>query len=338
VSAPTALLVADAPAEWDALRALERAATPAHDPRVWAALAATLPGFEAKFVSVHDGARFLGGAPLLIERRGFGTWLHALPFLLSGAPLARRGHETLVDAAVAGAIERTAGELGASGGEWACDRPGAPVAPEALELVGGETRWFESARVALDAGLDAAWHAVDRKARQEIAHAGAAGLVFAEAPEAFDDAYALHAHQSRRWAGHRALPAALSRRLLDDGAARLFVVRDARGVLCATLALDGAHETFVWWSGAHDAARARRAYPVLMWGVAAWAAARGRARLNLGASTGLDAVAAFKRALGAKPSRYPVRWLDARHASALGRTLAAVQRRLRRGRARGAAA
>jgi hypothetical protein len=49
-------------------------------------------------------------------------------------------------------------------------------------------------------------------------------------------------------------------------------------------------------------------------------------------------VAAFKRGLGARDYRYPVRWLGSSHAGALGRGLAALQGRLRRDRPRGAPA
>ena len=336
MSQPNARVLADAPGEWDALVATCPGASPSHDPRLWHAMADVLPGFEARFVAVERGGALIGGAPLLIERRGFGRWLHALPYLLPGAPLAAADARVEVDFAVAAAIERLARELGVAGGEWVCDRAGDPVAPEALECLGGETRWFECARIDLSAGVEAAWRAAERKTRNEITQARARGLIFEESPARLEEAIALHAHQARHWAGHRGLPAALSRRLLEDGPARLFTVSDDRGVLCASLVLDGAHETFVWWSGAHEDARPRRAYPFLMWSIAEWAASRGRARLNLGASTGLDPVATFKRSLGARSSRYPVRWLDARHAGPASRALATMQAWLRAGRARGA--
>ena len=77
---------------------------------------------------------------------------------------------------------------------------------------------------------------------------------------------------------------------------------------------------------------------LLLWSVAEWAAAQGRLRLNLGASTGLAQVAAFKRSLAAESYRYPVRWFAATHAAWPGRALAAFQSWRRRGRAIGAAA
>jgi hypothetical protein len=93
-----------------------------------------------------------------------------------------------------------------------------------------------------------------------------------------------------------------------------------------------------WWSGTHPDARGREAATLLLGSVVEWAAGAGRARVNLGGSAGLPALAAFKRALGARTELHPVRWLDARHATPAGRALAAVQAALRRGRARGAAA
>jgi hypothetical protein len=101
--------------------------------------------------------------------------------------------------------------------------------------------------------------------------------------------------------------------------------------------LDGAHESFAWWSGTHAQDRRADAALLLLWSVAEWAAAAGRRRLDLGASTGLGRVDAFKRSLATETLRYPVRWLAPAHAGAAGRVLARVQSWRRRGRARGAA-
>jgi hypothetical protein len=103
----------------------------------------------------------------------------------------------------------------------------------------------------------------------------------------------------------------------------------------ATLALDGPHETFLWWSGTHADGRRANAFAHLVWCVSEWCVAHGRRRLNLGASTGLPHVAAFKESLGAESFRYPVRCLDARAAAWPGRVVAALQRAVRRGRPQG---
>jgi len=241
-----------------------------------------------------------------------------------------------VDRAAALALGEQQRELRACGGEWACYRPlGEPVGSAALESVSGETRWLETALIDLSAGVASARRAMDRKTRQDVRRTRLSGLRFGEEPAALEEAYALHARQARAWRGHRPLPLELSRRLIESGAGRLLVARDARGVLCATLALDGRHETFLWWSGSHTGARAAEAFPGLLWWAAEWAAARGRARLNLGASRGLETLGRFKRSLGARTVRYPVRWMDAGTAPPLGRFAASLQGRLRRGRARG---
>jgi hypothetical protein len=83
--------------------------------------------------------------------------------------------------------------------------------------------------------------------------------------------------------------------------------------------------------------RRTHAFALLLWRVAEWAAARGRQRVNLGASGGLVPVSAFKSALGASTIAYPVRWLGARHASAAGRMIARLQAWRRKGRAMGEA-
>lgn len=332
------------PAGWAALLAADPNATAAHRPDLWAAFAAALPGFAVRCVAVGSGDALLGGAPVAVERRAGHEWLHAMPWLLPGAPLAAPGCHGTVDAAVGAALAELQRERRAVGGQWVLYRPAGP-APDPAALAGpsGETRVVESALVDLGAGLDAARRRVDRKTRQTIARARALGLAAAEEPDAVAAVYALHLRQGRGWGRHRALPLGLSRRLLgappapglDGPPARLFTVRDGRGLLCGALALDHPRDVLVWWSGAHPEARPRGAFALLLWSVVEWAAARGRARVNLGASAGLDAVAAFKESLGAAPHRYPVRWLDAAHGDARGRLVGRLQARLRRGRAPG---
>lgn len=336
--------------------AADPCATAAHRWHLCSILAQALPAMESRFVAVEREGRLVGGASVAIERRAGFHWIHSLPFLLPGAPLADEGARCAVDAAVArtlGALQR---ERRAVGGEWSLYRfREPPPAPEVIEAVSGETRMAETAVVDLADGLEAAWSRMERKTRQAIRGARAAGLAFAEEPEALPEAYALYARQARSWRGHRARPVELSRRLLSPPAAagagsggatpgaaaplaRLFTVRDARGLLSAVLALDHPRELMPWWSGTHPDARGREAAVLLLASLVEWAARAGRSRVNLGGSAGLATVAAFKRALGATTVCYPVRWLDARHASPAGRMIAAAQATLRRRRARGEAA
>ena len=342
MAAAVAVWRESAPAAWSELLATDPNAGPAHRPEVWEALAATLPGHQTRFAAVEERGALAGGAAFLLERRGGLHWIHGLPMVLPGTPLARPGLHAWVDEAAALALADLARERRAVGGEWSLYRPLGPAfAPAALEPLGGERLGLESAVIDLGEGIEAAWRRVDRKARQEIRAARAHGLAFAEDPSALEAGYALHAAQTRRW-GRTPLPLALARRLLAAGGeppcARLFVVADREGLVSAALALDGARETLVWWSGTHPEGRRRHAFPLLLWSIAEWAARAGRARLNLGASPGLDPVASFKRSLGARVLPYPVCWLDARHASSLGRWVAGLQRLRRRGRARGSAA
>jgi hypothetical protein len=323
------------------LLAADANATPAHQPGVARAFAVTLTGMSARFLAIERGERLCGAMPVVVQRRASFHWIHALPMLLPGAPLARDPDREDVDRAAARALEALAIELGSVGGSWACYRPVGPsVTPETLAIPGGETRRFEAAIVPLREGLEPLLHRMDRKTRKEMRQARDRGLEVAEDPGALEATYALYATQSRGWRAHRTLPLELLRRLLSgEGAesgeappARLFTVRDSRGLLAGVLALDGPHETMLWWSGTHPGARARHAFPLLLWSVIEWAHARGRARVNLGASADREAILAFKGSLGAQPVHYPVRWLDARHAHRLGRAVAALQTRMRRGR------
>jgi hypothetical protein len=339
---PAAVWFEAPPAGWSDLLRSDPNATAAHRPELWETFTGTLPGLTLRVAAVVTGEGLIGGAPAMIERRGGFHWIYSMPMVLPGAPLARPGRHGEVDRAVGAALAELRRETRALGGAWSLYRPRGPApAPDVLAALAGESRVLESGVIELASGLEAAWRRVDRKLRQEIQHARAA-LRFQQEAGALDAAYALHAAQSRRWRGHAPLPLELSRRLLaatgsasEAPAARLFTARDERGLLSAAFALDHPRETLVWWSGTHPEGRSRQAFAFLMWSIAAWAAAAGRERLNLGASPGLDPVAAFKRSLGATPTVYPVRWFDASSASPAGRLLAAAQGWRRRERAIG---
>jgi len=328
------------PEAWTALLAADPSASPSHRPQVWAAMAAVIPGFEWRLLALDVGGRMLSGVPLVRSHRGPFQWLHALPWLLPAPPLASPGGHAAADAALARAFVDLARAQRAVGGEWSFYRPEGPAPAEAaLACVPGETRWAEAALLRLGDGLDALHARMSRKQRQALAHAGTRGYVFADEPGALAEAYALHLSQSHAWPGHEPLPLELSRQLLaaggDPPVARLFTLRAHGELLSATLALDSRHETFVWWSGTHPEGRRGHAFAALLWSVASWAAARGRMRFNLGQSTGLPHVAAFKEALGAEAFRYPIRLLDASAAPWPGRAMAAMQRAWRRRRAGG---
>ena len=337
-----AAVASEVPADWGELLACDPSASPSHRPELWESIAAAIPSFEWRLLVVRERG-LVGGAPVVISRRGPFRWLHALPWLLPAPPLARPGAHAAVDAALTQAFAELARDLAAVGGEWSFYRPAGPV-PDAAALarVPGETRAFTAAVLPLADGIDALRAGIPRKQRQALDQARERPYAFAEEPDALDAAHALHLGQARAWPGHHPLPLELSRRLLRAGAAdapvaRLFTLRAPTELVAATLALDGPHETFVWWSGMRPEGRRTHAFPLLLWRVAEWAAARGRQRVNLGASAGLLPVSAFKSALGASEISYPVRWLDARHASAAGRVIARVQAWRRRGRAMGEA-
>ena len=320
------------PAGWDALLAADPSATPAHRPILWEAFAAALPGFSWR-VLVHEAdGRLSGGAPLVRTQRGPWRELHAMPWMLPGAPRALPGEHARVDASIARSFAAFAAREQVTGGTWALYRPEGP-APEAVafEGLGGTVREVETALLPLGAGLEARRAHMARKQRQALDQALALPYAFAEEPAALDEAYALHLAQSRHWSAHRPLPIELSRRLLQASdaqgpVAHLYTLRSAAGLASATFTLEGAHETVLWWAGTHPRARRSSAFLRLVWEIALRAQAQGRRRLNLGASLGLPFVAAFKQSLGADGFHYPVRVLDARHAPAWMRVLARLKR------------
>src|SRR5262249_515010 len=89
------------PAGWGELLRGDPNATPAHLPELWEAFAGILPGYAARFAAVEEGGELVGGAAAMIERRAGLHWIHSLPMVLPGAPLARPGRHADVDRAVA---------------------------------------------------------------------------------------------------------------------------------------------------------------------------------------------------------------------------------------------
>ena len=221
------------PPDWEALLREDPNASPAHRPEVALALAQVIPGMTAHFAVVEEAGRLVGGLPLCLERRATACWIHALPFVLPGAPLSRGGAREAVDLAAAEALAGLQRERGAAGGEWICYRPLGEVAVPALQRLAGETRALAASVLDLEGGPAAFRERLGRDARQLLRRPQAAGLEFAEEPEALEIVYALHLRLSRQWPGHRPLPLELSRRLLAAGlrgappAGRLFTVRGA---------------------------------------------------------------------------------------------------------------
>jgi hypothetical protein len=287
-----------------------------------------------------DGS-LIGGAPVVLERRFGLEWLRAMPFTLPGAPLARSSAHPLVDRLVADALVACARDRRVVGGEWVLYRPQGPgVDPGTVAQLVGETRLTETDVVDLAEGASAAYRRLDRKTRESVAASVTRGLFCAEEPEALDEIYGFYGAQARGWREHRLKPVTMLRRLLEGKApaARLFTVRDRRGLLSGALALVGEHEWLMWWSGSHPEARRRQAFSTLAWSMIESAARAGASRFNLGASAGLDHVASFKKAMGAQAMPVPIRWIGAEYATPWGKAVAAFQQRRQMGRWRGAPA
>src|SRR5262245_46029182 len=336
--APTARWAEAAPAAWAELCREDLNASPAHLPALARGIADTLPGHRAEYLLIEEVEALIGGAAVMLERRLGLEWMHAMPFTLPGAPLARAGRHDEVDRLVAAALDARARDLSLVGGEWVLYRPLGPDV-SGFDRLPGETLVATTTVVDLQGGMEAALRRVDRRTRESLVHGSQRGLHCAEEPEALDETYALYRSQSRHWPGHRLMPYALLRQLLlGNPAGRLFTVRDTRGMLSGALTLVGAHEWMVWWSGSHPDARMRHAFASLLWHIGTRAAEAGAQRFNLGGSAGIETLASFKRALGAREVRVPIRWIDATYAGTWGRAVAGFQTRRRAGRWRGAPA
>src|SRR6267142_6085894 len=106
------------PAGWGDLLRSDPNATAAHRPELWQAMTEALPGHAARFAAVVERGELIGGAPAVIERRGGFQWIHSMPMVLPGAPLARPGRHAEVDRAVGAALAALRREARVVGGAW----------------------------------------------------------------------------------------------------------------------------------------------------------------------------------------------------------------------------
>ena len=92
---------ASQPEGWEALLAADPGSTAAQRAGVAAAFAAVLPGHTTEYLLAADATGLAGGMVLCVRHVAGAEWLHAMPMMLPGAPLARPGYREAVDQAIA---------------------------------------------------------------------------------------------------------------------------------------------------------------------------------------------------------------------------------------------
>jgi len=267
------------------------------------------PRARVLYFTARRGERLAGGVCVAASVRLGLTWARSLPFGTYGGPLvtADDPDPASVRAALARAFEEWLSAERVAGGEvvHAVLSPQAgDTGPDpawralAIGITTGQTHVIDLApgAAAIIAGLH-------RESRRVLRQAERSGVTIEEDVEALPAVHRLYLGQAKSWPGHRPYPLAFLEALVRHPSrfARVLVARRAGSVEAGILVLSGGGESFVWWSGAARDSRQSLSYPSLMRRAMECACAVGDARLNLGASGGLERLEHFKRSLGAVP-------------------------------------
>jgi hypothetical protein len=262
------------------------------------------------YFTARRGERLAGGVCVAASVRLGLTWARSLPFGTYGGPLvsADDPDPASVRAALARAFEEWLSAERVAGGEVVH----ALLSPQQAREAGPDPAWRALAScittgqthvVDLAPGAAAIIAGLHRESRRVLRQAERWGITIEEDAEALPAVHRLYIDQAKSWPDHRPYPLAFLEALVRHPSrfARLLVARRVGRVEAGILVLSGGGESFVWWSGAARSSRQSLSYPSLMRRAMECACSAGEARLNLGASGGLERLEHFKRSLGAVP-------------------------------------
>jgi len=279
------------------------------------------PRARVLYFTARRGERLAGGVCVAASVRLGLTWARSLPFGTYGGPLvaADDPDPASVRAALARAFEEWLSAERAAGGEVVH----AILSPRQAGDAGPDPAWRALASgittgqthvIDLAPGAAAIIAGLHRESRRVLRQAERSGVTIEEDAEALPAVHRLYLGQARSWPGHRPYPLAFLEALVRHPSrfARFLVARRAGSVEAGILVLSGGGESFVWWSGAERGSRQSLSYPSLMRRAMEGACAAGEARLNLGASGGLERLEHFKRSLGAVPRPFWIYHLRSR--------------------------
>jgi hypothetical protein len=261
------------------------------------------PGFQLRILIARRDGRLVGAVPITLSRRFGRIWVRSLPFGTYGGPLfsADDPDPAGIRITLAEGFSRWLAEEPIAGGELVHAPIGHDTEPypewDAISsrITPGYTHVID-----LAAGSEAILGGLKRETRKGLRRSEKLGLVVEEEPQALPEVHRLYLEQAGEWGLRRPYPLPFLRALLDhpSGFARLHVARAEGRVQAGVMALTGAGETFLWWSGSAPESRRTLAYPYLLLRILVWAEKNGQQRLNIGSSSGQDRIERFKESIG----------------------------------------
>jgi hypothetical protein len=299
-----------APADWEAWLAGASGASFAARAGFLETVERVWPQARVLYFTARRGERLAGAVCVAASVRLGLTWARSLPFGTYGGPLVSPDDPDppSVRAALARAFEEWLSAERVAGGEVVH----AVLSPQQAGDAGPDPAWRALASsittgqthvIDLAPGAAAIIAGLHRESRRVLRQAERSGVTIEEDAEALPAVHRLYLRQAKSWSGHRPYPLAFLEAFVRHPSrfARLLVARRAGRVEAGILVLSGGGESFVWWSGAARTSRQSLSYPSLMSRALECACSAGEARLNLGASGGLERLEHFKRSLGAVP-------------------------------------
>jgi hypothetical protein len=292
------------------------------------------PAFRLQILTARRDGRLVGAVPVTFSHRFGRMWVRSLPFGTYGGPLfsADDPDPAGIRRTLAEGFARWLDEEPVAGGELVHAPIGDDPEPYpewraiSSRLTAGYTHVID-----LAPGSEAILAGLKRETRKGMRRSERLGLVVEEEPQALAEVHRFYLEQAGEWGIKRPYPLPFLRALIDhpSGFARLHVARAEGRLQAGVMALSGAGETFLWWSGSAPESRRTLAYPYLLLRILVSADESGERRLNIGSSGGQDRIERFKESIGGNAEPIWIYHVKPRRADPLSR-LYELLRTLRR--------
>lgn len=289
---PPAVEVSTDRPDWDVYLGRHSGAGIYHDPR-WGEVMRASYSNAPFYLTARRGGEIVGVLQLVAQRSIlFGSHLCSLPYFDSAGVLADAPE---AEVALVGAADRLARDLGVGWVELRQVRPLGESLPTRTDKV--------TLHLPLAGNSDGLWKGLKDKVRNRVRKAEKAGLTAEEGGlELLEDFHAVYSRNMRDLGS----PPHGSRffRLIAESfqdSIRLFVVRQGRQAVAASLTLRDKHAIHVPWAGSDWRLRESCPNMLLYWKMLAVSCDTGAACFDFGRSTPDEGTFRFKKQWGAEP-------------------------------------
>lgn len=299
----------------------------------WArALAASVRGFDCLWlVATDSGGSYLGGIPLIRERKYLFRRYLSMPYGTCGGPVLAEEDEGLM-ADLVGALARLLAESKTH--SFFCALP--PFSkpwPDHISSMLGKITAIESSThvLRLTDDFDSIWMGYQKRNRNIIRKAVKSGAVarVVSGVKPAETLYRLYRDLARNWHGHVPHPLSLVEACVTYPGrpfAQIWQAVIEDEVHGSLLAIYDDQEVFPWLMGSTPYSRTLGVNNFLVSEMIRDACNRGLARVNLGGSMGDPGIEHFKRALGAEKTPVTHYVWDSRFAAVARRARGFIRR------------